>query len=135
MSIEGRIAIDVSFSDSTSASGVQSLKRIALTSTDSYSTGKVAVLTGTVGTAAVTLAVAPSVYRDASGAFVSFSTITRVAYKSSGATTLSDLSTDAVMKSDADAVAVTAMAGNQGDGLSIAAGSGTSTYTVVIYGT
>lgn len=135
MSIEGRVAIDVSFSDSTSASGVQSLKRIALTSTESYSTGKVAVLTGTVGTAAVTLSVSPSVYRDASGAFVSFSSISRIAYKSSGVTTLSDPSTGTSINSDTDAVAVTVLYGNQGDNLSLAAGSGTSTYTVVIYGT
>jgi len=134
MSIEGRIAIDVSFSDSTSASGVQSLKRIALTSTEAYSTGKVAVLTGTVGTAAITLAVAPSVYRDASGAFVSFSTITRVAYKSSGFTSLVDLSTNTTINSDADAVSVTTL-NDTGDTLQLEAADGTSTYTIMIYGT
>ncbi len=41
MSIEGRIAVDVGFTDSASSDGVQAVKRLALTSTDSQTTGKV----------------------------------------------------------------------------------------------
>lgn len=135
MTIEGRIAIDASFSDSTSSSGVQSLKRISLTSTDSYSTGKVAVLTGTVGTAAVTLAMYPTTYKDSSGDAVSFTSIIRMAYKSSGPSFVSDNVSGAVVPSDQNAVAVWSPRGNLGDDVQVQAATGTSTYTLVIYGT
>lgn len=134
MSIEGRIAVDVGFSDSTTASGVQSLKRIALTSTDSYSSGKVAVVSGTAGAQLQTIAVAPSTFRDSAGGLVSFSSISRVAFKSSGQATLSDSSTGASVPCDANAVSVFSPFGNQGDNLQIEAPSGTVSYTIVIYG-
>ena len=72
MSIEGRIAIDVNFADSSDATGVQSLKKISLVDTSSYSSGKVAIVTGTCGTAAVSIALAPTSYRDSSGSGVWF---------------------------------------------------------------
>lgn len=134
MTIEGRIAVDVGFSDSTSASSVQSLKRIALTSTDSYTSGKVAVISGTAGTAAVSVAVAPTTYRDSAGSFVSFSSITRVVFKSTSAASLIDNATQNTISSDGNSVAVSSLAGNQGDALQVQSGSGTVSYTVVLYG-
>lgn len=135
MSIEGRIAVDVGFSDSTTASGVQSLKRIALTSTDSYSSGKVAVLSGTASTQAITVPVNPTAFRDAGGSLVSFtSSISKVAFKSSGAASLIDYSTGAVVPCDGNSVSVFSLQGNQGDDLQIQASSGTVSYTIVIYG-
>jgi hypothetical protein len=136
MSIEGRIAVDVGFSDSTSASGVQSLKRIALTSTDSYSSGKVAVISGTASTQAVTIPVNPSTFRNANGAIVSFtSSISRVAFKSSGPAAVSDPSSDTVVPCDGNSVSVFSLEGNQGEDLRVQATSGTVSYTIVIYGT
>lgn len=136
MSIEGRIAVDVGFSESTSASGVQSLKRITLTSTDSYSSGKVAVISGTASTQLATIPVNPSTFRDASGSLVAFtSSVSRVAFKSSGAASISDASTGAVVPCDGNSVSVFSLAGNQGDDLQIQSASGTVSYTIVIYGT
>ena len=134
MTLEGRIAVDVSFSDSTSSAGVQALKRLSLTSTDAYSSGKVAVLTGTVGTAAVTLTMNPTTYKDSSGAAVAFTVISRMAFKSSGPATVFDASTDANIPSDGNAVAVWSPQGNQGDDVQVQGVGGTCTYTLVIYG-
>ena len=134
MTIEGRIAVDVGFSDSTSASSVQSLKRIALTSTDSYTSGKVAVISGTAGTAAVSVAVAPTTYRDSADSLVSFSSITRVVFKSTSAASLIDNATGNTFSSDGNSVAVSSLAGNQGDALQVQSGSGTVSYIVVLYG-
>lgn len=84
MSIEGRIAIDVSFADSAEGTSVQSLKKIALVDTQAYTTGKVAVVAGTCSTATDNLIslFTPS-YTDSSGQSVSFNTITRVAFRAS----------------------------------------------------
>ena len=134
MTLEGRIAVDVSFSDSTSASSVQSLKRLSLTSTDAYSTGKVAVLTGTAGTAAVTLTMNPTTYKDSSGAAVAFTSISRIAFKSSGPAIVVDNSTGNIVPSDGNAVSVWSPFGNTGDDVQVQTSSGTTTYTLVVYG-
>jgi hypothetical protein len=83
MSIAGRIAIDVNFADSSDATGVQSLKKILLVDTSSYSSGKVALVTGTVGTAAITINTAnlSPAYRDAAGQAVSFASVSRIAFE------------------------------------------------------
>lgn len=83
MSIEGRIAVDASFSDLTTGTNLQSLMRLALTSTDSYTSGKVALITGTCGTATVSISLAPTTFRDSSGSLVSFTTVTRFAFAAS----------------------------------------------------
>jgi hypothetical protein len=84
MSIEGRIAVDVSFSDlSTATTGVQSLKRVVATSTDSYTSGKVAIITGTLGTVSTAISLAPTTYRDSNGDIVSFSSVSRLAFSCS----------------------------------------------------
>jgi hypothetical protein len=82
MSVSGRIAIDVEFIDKTSVDGAQSLRTIALRDANEYATGKVAIVTGTVGTASQVIDL--SGIRDASGQEVTFSAVTRVAMQSSG---------------------------------------------------
>ena len=78
--VRGRIAIDVQFWDRTSSEGVQSLKTIALQDSTEYTSGKVAVVTGTVGTAATTISI-DNIYKDASGELVDFTTVERFALK------------------------------------------------------
>lgn len=90
MSIEGRIAIDVSFSDTASDTGMQALKRLALTSTDAYTSGQMVLVSGTCGTANVAIALAPTTYRDASGALVSFASVSRYAFSCSRRAMLTD---------------------------------------------
>jgi len=79
MSLNGRINVDVLFHDTD---GTASLKVVSLDDSTEYTTGKVAVVTGTCGTTALSVATAPTVYRDASGTAVTFSTIERVAFAS-----------------------------------------------------
>ena len=135
MSIEGRIAVDVSFADSATSSGVQSLKRITLTSTDSYTTGKVALVSGTCGTAAVAVAVAPSTYSDSSGSAVSFATVTRFAFAASAAAVCSEVAGAGVAVSGGSRVSVSDSRSGGTAGFNVSAYSGTASYTLVIYGT
>lgn len=135
MSLEGRIAIDVAFSDSTASTGTQSLKRLVLTSTDAYTSGKVALVSGTCGTAAVAIAVAPSTYKDSSGSAVSFATVTRFAFAASAAAVCSEAAGAGVAISGGNRVAVCDSRNGGTSGFNVSAYSGTASYSLVIYGT
>jgi len=138
MSIEGRIAIDVNFADSSDATGVQSLKKISLVDTKSYSSGKVALVTGTVGTATVSINTAnlSPAYRDASGQVVQFSNVSRLTFQ---------CSRDCVASDEDDSYNRARSNGNvamcdwqpQGSLVTLEAmfTSGTASYTLVLYGT
>lgn len=79
MALDGRINIDVLFHDTD---GTSSLKVVSLEGAKSYSSGAVAVVSGTVGTSQQSITTTS--YRDAAGQQVSFSTVSRVAFQSSG---------------------------------------------------
>jgi len=132
MSIEGRIAIDVNFADSATSSGVQSLKKISLTDTTSYTTGKVAIVTGTVGTSEVTVYVSGVTdYKDAAGDAVTISNIQRLAYKASGQR-VRFYDGFAERYASGDVVNVTQV---EGVSMSVQTTAGTASYTLVLYGT
>lgn len=142
MSIEGRIAIDVSFTDTATASSVQNVQRIALTSTDAYTTGKVAVISGTMTTAGTFISVSPIPgYVDVSGSAVSFTTVDRVAYKADQDSRVSDVSNTARVRSVGGQIAIGGISAGTGDSLTISRTSaltwsaGTASYTLVLYGT
>lgn len=80
MSIEGRINVDVLFHDTD---GTASLKVVSLQSSNAYTSGRVAVVTGTVGTAQTTISV-NDVYKDASGSPVTISDSERVFFAYQG---------------------------------------------------
>ena len=131
MSIEGRIAVDIGFTDLHTTEGVQSVQRIALAETESYATGKVAVLSGTLGTAIVSISVQPTNYRDASGALVSFSSVSRVIFQSSQGVNISDGGNSVVAQN----LCIFNMSGVGPFDLQPAYTSGTASYTLVLYGT
>jgi hypothetical protein len=135
MSIEGRIAIDVSFSDTASGTGMQALKRLALTSTDAYTSGKVALITGTCGTANVTIALAPTTYEDASGAAVSFASVSQYAFSCSRRAMLSDGS--AYVYADGSRAAVSEAGFTAASSVFIDPQftSGTASYSLAVVGT
>jgi hypothetical protein len=140
MSTEGRIAVDVSFADSGTATGVQSLKKIAITDTTGYTTGKVAILSGTCGTAAVNLTYSPTTYRNADGSLVSFTTIERIAYSSAGSnkTRLQDAEGDFAVYASSGRIACTDVDINPSlpsFDVRVVATSGTAAYSLVLYGT
>lgn len=135
MSIEGRIAVDASFSDLTTGTNLQSLMRMALTSTDAYSSGKVALVTGTCGTAAVAVAVTPTTFRDSSGSVVSFATVTRFAFSASAPAVCSEAVGLAVAISDGNRVSVGDSRSGGTAGFNVSSYSGTASYSLLVVGT
>lgn len=135
MSIEGRIAVDVSFADTATSDGVQSLKKITLVDTTSHTTGKVAIITGTCGTAAVTVALVPTTFRDAAGDLVSFASVSRLAFAADPRSQCRASGEDELIASSGNRVAVTEVLSAVDLEVSRIGTSGTASYTVVIYGT
>jgi len=137
--VSGSISVNVEFRDSTTSSGVQSLKTIALRDTTEYTTGKVLVVTGTAGTSAVSLAQLDSVYRNAAGNFVSIATPLRIAFSWSGNNyrqLLDSSDFSFKIRSSNGSVAVTDIEGQAASvDPYIESGTGTGTYTIVLYGT
>jgi hypothetical protein len=137
MSIEGRIAVDVSFADSATSSGVQSLKRITLTSTDSYAAGKVAILTGTCGTAQAQVDIPLTAYKDAAGNASTLTLPTRIAFSATG--------NNLVQLQDANGLAMLSKGGSvsvcdiypadDSFQIRVVQVAGTASYTIVLYGT
>lgn len=133
MSILGKFAIDVQFADSTAADGVKSVKTLALQHASEYSDGKVAVLAGTCGTAAVTVAISPTTYRDAAGSIVSFGSISRAAFSADAAGRVKCGGTgDWTLYSRAGQIAVSEAF--ETASFSISTTAGTSAWTLVLYG-
>jgi hypothetical protein len=131
MAIDGRITVDVLFHDTD---GTTSLKVVSLEDTTNYNAGKVAIVSGTVGTTQVTINVSPTTYRDSSGAFVSFSTVSRFSFAASAASICQGLGEDELLRSDQGRVGVTDA--SNPNGFSVAKlSAGTAAYTLVIYGT
>jgi hypothetical protein len=133
MSIEGRISIDVLFHEKD---GTAALKVTSLQDSRAYTSGKVAIVSGTCGTSAVTIQVAPTAFRDASGAFVSFYEIQRFVIQS-GPSVL--ILTQPNVTVDANAISVVSNAVGDFDDTAqlptVRTSAGTSTYTIVMYGT
>jgi hypothetical protein len=135
MSIEGRIAIDVNFADSSDTTGVQSLKKVSLVDTTSYSSGKVAIITGTCGTAAVTIAVGPTTYRDAAGDLVSFTDVSRIAFAANPASYCNADGEDQQLLSNGGRASVSDVSTPTSISVARIGTAGTASYTLVLYGT
>jgi hypothetical protein len=131
MSIEGRIAVDIGFTDTYTASSVQSVQRITFTSADTYTSGKVAVITGTCSTANVGIVLAPTSYKDASGSVVSFTDVQRVAFRASAPCNYTDTDNSLVGVT----IALFEEQGMPDIAISRTGTAGTASYTLVIYGT
>ena len=135
-SIEGRISIEVNFADSVTASGVQSQKKIQLVDAKGYTTGKAAIVTGTVGTAAVFLSFGSLGYLDASGSVVAFASVNRLAAKASRNVAITGDGGMKVPVTDS-CVSVAGIDPSVADGISVTPyyTAGTASYTLVLYGT
>ena len=133
MSLLGKFAIDVQFTDSATDGGVRSLKTIALQHASEYDSGKIAVVTGTCGTAAVSVPVAPTTYKDSTGAAVSFASISRAAFSADAAGRVKcDGTGDWTLYSRAGQIAVSEAF--ETASFSISTTAGTSAWTLVLYG-
>jgi|688.fasta_scaffold1406561_1 hypothetical protein len=138
MAINGRINVDVLFHDTD---GTTSLKVVSLEGSTEYTSGKVAIVSGTCGTANVTVATSPSTFRDASGAIVDFDTdegiIRRFAFSATGSLASCQNQAGAQAFSSGGRVSVTDTGNMQaGEEFVIRTEvSGTAAWTLVIYGT
>jgi hypothetical protein len=72
MSVEGSVQVAVDWHDSADTTNLDTLKKIRLSKNDTYSGTKVAIVTGTCGTAASTFAWTSCGYVAADGSTVSF---------------------------------------------------------------
>jgi len=138
MSLRGHIIVDAVFADSASATAVDTTKAISVVTNDEYDSGKVAVVSGTCGTSAVTITIASPGYTAASGSAVSFANVSRLVF-SAGSTTLVKCVGGATGKplvlSRADQAAVSEVGATETSlQVSVDATAGTSSYTLVLYG-
>jgi hypothetical protein len=141
-SVRGTIAVDVALTDSTSTSGGSSLNTITLRDATEYTSGKVAIVSGTVGSGVVTIQRTAVGYVNSLGQSVSFSTIERVALRSSSPITLyyrTSFPAIAGLSSSGDRVSVSdvpaALQSQASLGLLLDNTSATASYTLVLYGT
>jgi hypothetical protein len=136
MAINGRINVDVLFHDTD---GTASLKVVSLEDSTEYTSGKVAIVTGTCGTTQVAITLNPSEYRDASGDLVSFVSPAlpdRVAFQAFGGNvvlTNNDLYGE--LHSGDGSIAVCKWSGVASYVRNTGAPGSTSSYTIVFYGT
>jgi hypothetical protein len=138
--IKGRFGIDVLFTDSTVAGGAKALKTITLQTATEYDFGKVAVVTGTAGTAVSTVSLAPTSYRNAAGDLVSFDNVSRVAFAADGPNMVACDGSggcgidDWTIYSRAGQIAVSEALETSAFSINVVGTAGTANYTLVMYG-
>ena len=134
MALDGRITVDALFHDTD---GTASLKVVSLEDSQEYTSGKVLIVTGTVGTATVTIDASATGYKDATGEDVSLSAVSRLACRATGSRVTLDRG---------NATAVVGYPNNNGMATSelnvegpsynyrLSTTAGTASYTLVLYG-
>jgi hypothetical protein len=133
MIVRGNFNVDVAFVDSTSTNGLRVDRRITLQSTDDYDSGKVAVVSGEVGSTPVVVSFASPGYVNSAGNPVTFSNVSRLAF-AAGSTTL--VSCDAggpIVYSRGSQAAVTEVPISS-TFVTISMTAGSSSWTLVLYG-
>jgi hypothetical protein len=129
MSIDGRINVDVLFHDKD---GTASLKVVSLQDSEAYTTGEVAVMSGTCSTTGVTLSFGPTTYRDASGQLVSVQpSIGRVAFLATGNGGVLTQANGSLYLSSANDACVSNI--DEQESVAVFAVNGTTRYTVVVW--
>jgi len=133
MALSGTINASISFLDSASSSGVESEKKLSLSSANVYTGGAVALVTGTVGTAAVTVDITAPGFRNAAGGEVTLSLVNHAGLVAN-ATTFAEFGGDAVkMCSDGNDLAVSCV-GNETGTISVYTAEGTATFSLLLVG-
>ena len=139
MSINGRISIDAIFHDTD---GTASISVVSLQDSREYTTGKVAIVSGTVGTTEVIFRTsatggAASTYRDASGALVSCLSFSKVVIKATSANKplfLRDEGPEYSISVPAEEVLVYPCEVVPDRGVAVRSVSGTASYTIILIG-
>lgn len=134
MAIDGRINVDVLFHDTD---GTTALKVVSLEDSTAYTTGKVAIVTGTCGTAYAQVNIPPTAYKDAAGNASTITLPSRIAFSATGnnLVQLQDANGLAMFSKGGSASVSDMFPADDSVQIRVFATAGTASYTLVIYGT
>lgn len=133
MAIEGSISVSFDFNDTASSTGVDVLKKVRLASNEAITAGKIAVVSGTVGTTVQNIDLTSLTYRNAAGDLVTLAEIDRVAIQSEQSVYIELVDTGTKIHADDNKVSVSCVH-NTDDTLWVYTTSGTSSYAVAFHG-
>ena len=133
MALSGTINVSMSFVDTASSTGVESEKKASLASADVYTSGKVAVVTGTVGTAAQNIDLSSLDYRDAAGNLVTMSYVDRAGFISENEAFVNFVDIDIKLHATDNHMAISCVH-NTDDTVNVYTTNGTSSYTLLLFG-
>ena len=133
MAVSGTVNVSASFVDTDESTGVVSEKKVSLASADVHTGGKVALVTGTCGTAVVNVDLTSLGYRDAAGDIVSLDIVQRMALKANPGAFAEFIDSGEKLKSLCDRVSIECVQ-NTDDTIHVYTTAGTSTYTLLLYG-
>ena len=131
MSINGRISIDAIFHDTD---GTASISVVSLNESEEYSSGVVAVITGTASGVQQGLNVQPTTYRNAAGNLVLFDGISHVIIRSNSGTVVYGDSVNSVVVPPGKTASFATFPDYDPGVLTIYADGGTASYTIVLIG-
>ena len=131
MSINGRISIDAIFHDTD---GTASINVVSLSESEEYSSGVVAVITGTTSGVQQSLNVQPTNYRDAAGSFVSLYGVSHVIVRSNSGTVIYGDSVNSVVVPPGKTASFATFTDYQPGDLTVYSDGGTASYTIVLIG-
>ena len=132
MAISGTINVSMSFVDSSTATGVDSQKKVALSHASLHTTGKVAIVTGTVGTATQTIDLTSLPYRDAAGNLVTISEIDHAGFMSDNEAFVHFVDIDVRLHSTDNFLSVSCIH-NTDDTIQVFTTAATATYTLLMH--
>ena len=133
MALNGTINVSMSFVDTASSTGVESEKKASLASADVYTSGKVAVVTGTVGTAVQNIDLTSLDYRDAAGNLVTMSYVDRAGFVSENEAFVNFVDIDIKLHATDNHMAISCVH-NTDDTVNVYTTNGTSSYTLLLFG-
>jgi len=133
MALNGTINVSMSFVDTASSTGVESEKKASLASADVYTSGKVAVVTGTVGTAVQNIDLTSLDYRDAAGNLVTMSYVDRAGFVSENEAFVNFVDIDIKLHATDNHMAISSVH-NTDDTVNVYTTNGTSSYTLLLFG-
>jgi len=133
MAVSGTVNISASFIDSDETTGVESEKKVSLASANVHTGGKVALVSGTCGTAVVNVDLTSLGYVNAAGETVSMSIVQRMAIKANPGAFAEFVDSGEKLKSLCDLVSISCVQ-NTDDTVHVYTTAGSSTYTILFYG-
>ena len=134
MAVSGTINVSLSFLDSSSSTGVEAEKKVSLSSAHTYTTGVVAIVTGTVGTAVQTIDLSSLGYRNAAGELVTISEIDHAGFRSDNEAYVHFIDVDVRLHST-DNYLATSCIHNTDDTVQVFTTAATATYSLLMHGT